>query len=111
MLTSLHRKVGIDLIAIDEAHCVSQWGHDFRDSYRRLGQLRSTFPDVICFKYKVCCCLFLCFFKLFFCCVLLLLFLGLGVGEGVYRNYVLFVCPNVLFVKSYLYPFFDMKYS
>lgn len=45
-LTSLHKKVGIDLIAIDEAHCVSQWGHDFSDSYRRLGQLRSSFPDV-----------------------------------------------------------------
>ncbi|XP_060557457.1 bifunctional 3'-5' exonuclease/ATP-dependent helicase WRN-like [Ruditapes philippinarum] len=46
LLGSLNTKVGIDLIAIDEAHCVSQWGHDFRDSYRKLGQLRSFFPNV-----------------------------------------------------------------
>ena len=38
---------GIDLIAIDEAHCVSQWGHDFRAAFRSLGQLKTAFPGVI----------------------------------------------------------------
>jgi ATP-dependent DNA helicase RecQ len=36
----------IALIAIDEAHCVSQWGHDFRPDYRALGQLADRFPGV-----------------------------------------------------------------
>ncbi|MGE0741030.1 MAG: DNA helicase RecQ [Hyphomonadaceae bacterium] len=35
----------IALIAIDEAHCVSQWGHDFRPDYRALGQLAGRFPN------------------------------------------------------------------
>ena len=38
----------ISLIAIDEAHCISEWGHDFRPDYRNLKALRARFPDVPC---------------------------------------------------------------
>lgn len=37
---------GIGAFAIDEAHCISQWGHDFRPEYRRMAELRSAFPRV-----------------------------------------------------------------
>jgi ATP-dependent DNA helicase RecQ len=40
------RQVPIALFAIDEAHCISQWGHDFRPEYLKLGRLRRLFPDI-----------------------------------------------------------------
>ncbi len=39
-------EVPLSLIAVDEAHCISQWGHDFRPEYVALGQLRDRFPGV-----------------------------------------------------------------
>ncbi len=44
-LSRLH-DIDISLLAIDEAHCISQWGHDFRPEYRKLGELRSSFKNV-----------------------------------------------------------------
>jgi len=37
--------LGVKTFAIDEAHCISQWGHDFRPEYRRLAELRQIFPE------------------------------------------------------------------
>ena len=38
------RTWGLQFIAVDEAHCISQWGHEFRPEYRQLGRLRDEFP-------------------------------------------------------------------
>ncbi len=45
-LPFLFNSIKISLFAIDEAHCISQWGHDFRPEYSQLGVLRERFPHV-----------------------------------------------------------------
>ena len=45
-LRRMLQQAQLRFIAIDEAHCISQWGHDFRPEYRQLGRLREDFPGV-----------------------------------------------------------------
>ena len=46
VLGSLHKRKLLAFFVVDEAHCVSQWGHDFRPDYLKLGSLRLQFSDV-----------------------------------------------------------------
>ena len=45
---SLLSSLKLDLLAIDEAHCISEWGHDFRPEYRQLADVRRKFPSAVC---------------------------------------------------------------
>lgn len=50
-LYRLLQRIGVHTFAIDEAHCISHWGHDFRKEYRMLDRLREFFPDVSIHAY------------------------------------------------------------
>ena len=47
-ILSLLAGLKVALLTIDEAHCISEWGHDFRPEYRQLVEVRVRFPDAVC---------------------------------------------------------------
>jgi len=47
-ISNLLRNIRLDCITVDEAHCISEWGHDFRKEYRQLGTFRKNFPSAVC---------------------------------------------------------------
>jgi ATP-dependent DNA helicase RecQ len=48
------KQMNVNLIAVDEAHCISQWGHDFRPAYLNISILRELKPDVPLWPYSIC---------------------------------------------------------
>src|SRR3954466_6075195 len=48
---NLLSKCQVSFIAVDEAHCISQWGHDFRPEYRQLGRIRDLWPGISLHAY------------------------------------------------------------
>ncbi|MEE8552785.1 MAG: DNA helicase RecQ [Desulfobacterales bacterium] len=48
ILEMLSSSVRVDCITIDEAHCISEWGHDFRPEYRQIVEVKSHFPEAVC---------------------------------------------------------------
>ena len=47
-ILSLLSGLRVDLLTIDEAHCISEWGHDFRPEYRQIVEIRKKFPNAVC---------------------------------------------------------------
>lgn len=47
-IEGLLKSVPVDCITVDEAHCISEWGHDFRKDYRQLGNFKNSFPSAVC---------------------------------------------------------------
>jgi ATP-dependent DNA helicase RecQ len=47
-ILSLLDSIQVDCLTIDEAHCISEWGHDFRPEYRQLVEIRKRFPNAVC---------------------------------------------------------------